>query len=73
MDSTLAEITQHAYNRFKLDGLVSISDCRLVAYNAQQDCICCSFDSDEIKYQDILPIANLYSFSEFMLEIRDSG
>ncbi|XP_019770747.1 ubiquitin carboxyl-terminal hydrolase 47 isoform X2 [Dendroctonus ponderosae] len=73
MDSTLGEIAQHAYNRFKLDGLVSINDCRLVAYNAQQDCICCSFDSDEIKYQETLPIATLFAFSDFMLEIRDSG
>lgn len=73
-DSTLAELAQHAYNRFKLDGLVDVNDCRIVPYNKMHKCIDCSFESEEIKFNQVLFKYNSFcSDWTWMLEIREPG
>ncbi|XP_076265041.1 ubiquitin specific protease 47 [Rhynchophorus ferrugineus] len=71
-DSTLSDVAQHAYNRFKLSGVVDQKDCRIVAYNSKNKCIDCSFESDDIRFHDIIQSYDLF-YSDFMLEIREAG
>ncbi|KAJ8928112.1 hypothetical protein NQ314_019338 [Rhamnusium bicolor] len=72
-DSTLADAVQYAYQRFKLKSLVDIEDCRIVMYNKKQDCIDCSFESDEVKFCDIIRKINQIIIYDWMLEIREPG
>ncbi|CAH1098734.1 unnamed protein product [Psylliodes chrysocephalus] len=73
-DSTLGEAVRDAYQRFNLDtATVDLKDCRLVVYNRKQECIDSSYESDEIKFCDILNMMQKRSsyFAEWMLEIRE--
>ncbi|XP_050304675.1 ubiquitin carboxyl-terminal hydrolase 47, partial [Anthonomus grandis grandis] len=72
-DEKLGEIAQHAYIRFKLDGLVEIRDCRLVAYNKQQKCIYCSFQSDEVTIRAAMLMHLTVHYTDWMLEIKEPG
>lgn len=70
MDMSLTEIAQHVVRRLKLDGLVDEIDCRLVAYDKQNECISRSFDSGDVTYQEaITPMF----YTDWMLQIREPG
>lgn len=76
-ESTMAEATEEAYRKAKLENIVPIEQCRLVSYNRLHDTIECSFDGqDESTIADV--IANLKcnyksdTFkTEWLLEIRN--
>ncbi|KAL1516679.1 hypothetical protein ABEB36_000560 [Hypothenemus hampei] len=70
-DSTLAELAQLAYKRFKLEGVVDLQDCRMVSYNKQYECVDYSFESDEITFT--FGLKNVPMFLDWMLEIREPG
>lgn len=71
VESELSVVVREVHELLKLEDVVQLEDCRLVAYNKLQDCIECSFDSDEIKLCDITPRVN--SYNEWMLEIKQPG
>ncbi|XP_066151071.1 ubiquitin carboxyl-terminal hydrolase 47 [Euwallacea fornicatus] len=68
LEATLREVTQLAHTRFKLEGIMDVNDCRLVIYNKFQECVFCSFESDETMLQDTPRMVN-----EWMLETREPG
>ncbi|XP_057671617.1 ubiquitin carboxyl-terminal hydrolase 47 [Diorhabda carinulata] len=73
-DSTLEEAARDAYQRFNLSSSqVDLKDCRLVVFNRKHECIDSSFESDEIKFCDIVnKLKNrVNQFTEWMLEIRE--
>nr|XP_023028042.1 ubiquitin carboxyl-terminal hydrolase 47 isoform X1 [Leptinotarsa decemlineata] len=72
-DSTLNEAAHSAYQRFNLSS-VDMQDCRLVTYNKKHDCIDSSFESDKLRFCDILlKINHVNLFTDWMLEIREPG
>ncbi|CAH1998953.1 unnamed protein product [Acanthoscelides obtectus] len=74
IDSTLAEATQEAYQRFKMEGAVNLEDCRLVVFNRKQECIDCSFDSSDLKFCDIMHNSQQINiFTDWLLEIKPPG
>uniref|UniRef100_A0A6P7GLW5 Ubiquitin carboxyl-terminal hydrolase 47 n=1 Tax=Diabrotica virgifera virgifera TaxID=50390 RepID=A0A6P7GLW5_DIAVI len=75
-DSSLEEAAKEAYQRFNLNSTqVNLGDCRLVMYNRKHECIDSSFESDEIKFCDIVNRMKNYvsQFTEWMLEIKEPG
>lgn len=70
-DSTIEEALENAYRRFKLQTIVPLSCCRLVAYDSNEENIVCSFDGKETEpLQDLL---GDLSTSDLLLEVRDEG
>ncbi|XP_031619612.1 ubiquitin carboxyl-terminal hydrolase 47 isoform X2 [Contarinia nasturtii] len=68
-DATLEDALESAYKRFKLQNIASMSRCRLVAYDSNEENVLCSFDGKELeKIRDLL---SELSSSELLLEIRD--
>ncbi|CAH1119608.1 unnamed protein product [Phaedon cochleariae] len=74
-DATLAETAQDAHRRFNLDASsVGLADCRMVTYNSQHECIDRSFDSDELRFSDIIhKMGGVNVLTLWMLEIREPG
>ncbi|KAG5876114.1 hypothetical protein JTB14_013693 [Gonioctena quinquepunctata] len=73
-DSTLQEAAQDAYQRFNLGPAVDLEDCRIVTFNRKHECIDSSFESDELKFCDIMhKMNNVNMLTEWMLEVRESG
>lgn len=68
-DSTLEEALENAHRRFKLQSIVPLSRCRLMAYDSNEENILCSFDGKETELmQDLL---GDLSTSDLLLEVRD--
>lgn len=68
-DSTLEEALENAHRRFKLQSIVPLSRCRLVAYDSNEENIFCSFDGKQTELmQDLL---GDLSTSDLLLEVRD--
>lgn len=68
-DATLEEALENAHRRFKLQTIVPLSRCRLVAYDSNEENILCSFNGKDTELiQDLL--ADL-STMDLLLEIRD--
>lgn len=67
--ATLEEALESAYKRFKLQNITSMSRCRLVAYDSNEENVLCSFDGKEM--EQIRDLLSELSSSELLLEIRD--
>ncbi|KAK2587743.1 hypothetical protein KPH14_003851 [Odynerus spinipes] len=66
---TLAEVTEEAYKKFDLSGVVKLNQCRLVSYKHSIDLIECSYEG-----RDQEEISNIWynqsHIDELLLEIR---
>lgn len=75
-DSTLEEIADSAYQhpKFHIDSIVQRKDCRLVKYRYAEECIYCSYDSDQYKLEDVMKMSSKFESSVthnyWLLEIR---
>lgn len=69
LDATLEEALENAHRRFKLQSIVPLSRCRLVAYDSNEENILCSFDGKETELLEDL-LGDL-STSDLLLEVRD--
>ncbi|KAJ8985542.1 hypothetical protein NQ317_019925 [Molorchus minor] len=69
-EASLGEAAGYALQRFKLNNLVNPDDCRLVMYNSKQECIDCSFESDDLKFCDINKINTITIYTDWLLEIK---
>lgn len=72
IDTFLYEAASDAYEKFKLQDVVKLKDCRLVSYNKVLDSIDCSFDGDQIQFSDISTSINILQ-TEWLLEIKQPG
>ncbi|XP_055315105.1 ubiquitin carboxyl-terminal hydrolase 47 isoform X3 [Sitodiplosis mosellana] len=68
-DATLEEALESAHKRFKLQNIVPMSRCRLVAYDSNEENVLCSFDGKES--EQIRDLLSELSSSELLLETRD--
>lgn len=64
----LAEVTEEAYTKLDLHGVVKLNQCRLVAYKHSTDLIECSYEGRD--QEEISSIWYNKSYVELLLEIR---
>lgn len=72
VDTSLDDAISMAHRRFKLDGLVDVNDCRLVIFNKKQSCIDYSFETEELKFCDIVDKYKIY-YLDWLLELKQPG
>lgn len=71
-EEELGSIVKDAVQRFELENVVALEDCRLVSYNKHQDTIVCSFESDSLRLCDVTSKINVCN-TDFLLEIKEPG
>lgn len=72
VETLLSEAVSDIYEKFKLQDVVNLSDCRLVSYNKSQDTIDCSFEGDDLTFYDIASKVNIHHH-DWLLEIKSPG
>lgn len=68
---TLAQMTQQVYKNFCLEGIVSLNQCRLVAYDHNNDLIVASYEGKEHETFASIWGNRVVSRYSLLLEIRD--
>lgn len=70
-EATLEEALDCAHKRLKLQNIAPMSQCRLVAYDSNEENVQCSFDGKETELlRDLL---NEFTSFELLLEIREEN
>lgn len=70
-DATLEEALESSHKRLKLQNIAPMSQCRLVAYDSNEENVQCSFDGKE--QEQLRDLLNEFSSSELLLEIREEN